>query len=99
MTAMCQIMPKYKLLYLTGIDEIVMSKELKTLPMITREQEAKESCGAKGCGTGACAGGFGIKAGSEKNVVYRNILVYLLIGIVMLVTAYITLSVITSILN
>ncbi|UGV40771.1 hypothetical protein J7W08_12125 [Methanococcoides orientis] len=76
-----------------------MSKELKTLPMVTREQESKESCGTKGCGTGACAGGFGIKAGSEKSVVYRNILVYLLIGIVMLVTAYVVLNMITSIIN
>ncbi|WP_135644007.1 hypothetical protein [Methanococcoides vulcani] len=76
-----------------------MSKELKTLPVVTREQKTKESCSTKGCGTGACAGGFGIRAGSEKSVVYRNILTYLLIGIVMLLTAYITLNIITSILD
>lgn len=76
-----------------------MSKEIKTLPMANSEQNIKESCSTKGCGTGACAGGFGIKVGSEKNVVYRNILTYILIGIVMLVTAYLTLSFITSILN
>ncbi|WP_135611023.1 hypothetical protein [Methanococcoides sp. AM1] len=77
----------------------MMSKELKTLPVVTREKGTEESCSTGGCGSGACAGGFGIKAGSEKKVVYRNILTYLLIGIVMLLTAYITLSIITSILN
>ncbi|WP_440951585.1 hypothetical protein [Methanococcoides sp. FTZ1] len=76
-----------------------MSKKLKPLPMVTRKNGIENSCSTGSCGTGACAGGFGIKAGSEKNVVYRNILVYLLIGIVMLLTAYITLNIITSILN
>lgn len=76
-----------------------MSKELDTLPVVTRENNTKKSCNTKGCGSGACAGGFGIRAGSEKNVVYRNILTYTLMGLVMLFSAYITLKVITSILS
>lgn len=76
-----------------------MSKELNALPMVTQEKSTKSSCSTKGCGGGACAGGFGIRAGSEKSVVYRNIITYTLMGVVMLFSAYAALRIISSILG
>ena len=76
-----------------------MSKELNALPVVTREESTKNSRKTKGCGSGACSGGFGIRPGSEKPVVYRNIITYTLMGVVMLFSAYATLKIIGSILG
>ncbi|MGM0771274.1 MAG: hypothetical protein ACQESU_06665 [Halobacteriota archaeon] len=67
----------------------------KTKPMITvlsempAESESVEqapgTCG--GCSGGTC-GAFGIRAGSEKDVVIRNLMIFAIMGLGMLLAAY-----------
>jgi len=54
----------------------------------TSQKPGNQNVACRSCGSGGCSGGFGIKAGSEKEVVYRNIFLYVAMGIVMFVTAY-----------
>lgn len=77
-----------------------MSNDSITLPMVTRTPDEngvnlKSGCGT--CGSTGCAGGFGIKAGSEKDVVYRNLFIFAIIGIVMLVSSYLIMKILTAI--
>ncbi|WP_406661403.1 hypothetical protein V7O66_02445 [Methanolobus sp. ZRKC3] len=53
----------------------------------TANSEADDSA-CTGCGKGGCCGGFGIKVGSEKDVVYRNILLYIGMGLIIFATTY-----------
>ena len=79
-----------------------MSNDSITLPMVTRtppENDTNTDSGCGTCGSTGCAGGFGIKAGSEKDVVYRNLFIFLLFGVVMIVSSYIIMRIITAILE
>jgi hypothetical protein len=61
------------------------------------ESENKgESCNA--CGKGGCCGGFGIKVGSEKDVVYRNIYLYTAMGIILFTATYIIMQLLNRLL-
>ncbi|MDA0524924.1 hypothetical protein [Methanococcoides alaskense] len=51
------------------------------------EKKGHKSDGCGGCSGGTC-GAFGIRAGSEKNEVLRNILIFAIMGIGMLVGVY-----------
>jgi hypothetical protein len=64
--------------------------ETKIIPVLnnTPDKNEKESPACNTCGKGGCCGGFGIKAGSEKEVVYRNIFLYLGMGLVIFVVTY-----------
>ncbi len=68
-----------------------MSKYLRSLPVIKRTPPDEEGISASctSCSSKSCCGGFGIKAGSEKDVVYRNVIMYLLMGTIIITVAYI----------
>ena len=79
-----------------------MSDAIKTIPMVDQKPPADSSSCSTGCGTcgsTGCAGGFGIKAGSEKDVVFRNLFIFAVIGVVMLVTSYLVMKILNAILN
>lgn len=80
-----------------------MHMEQKTIiPVLNREEIEKTGNTASGaCSScsGGCCGGFGIKAGSEKNIVYRNIFLYMTMGIVMFVVAYLLTRVLSLIIG
>ncbi|MDW7731851.1 MAG: hypothetical protein SCH66_05420 [Methanolobus sp.] len=61
------------------------------LPVLdkTPRNPTNKNIACNSCGSGGCRGGFGIKPGSEKDVVFKNIFLYLTMGIVMFVVAYV----------
>jgi hypothetical protein len=59
----------------------------------TEPQNNDNACTS--CGAGGCCGGFGIKAGSEKEVVFRNIFLYIAMGIIMFTVAYLITRIMT----
>lgn len=71
-----------------------MMSEKTVIPLLNKKDNEAElgrsvactSCGT-GCG-GGCGGSFGIKAGSEKDVVFRNIFLYLAMGVIIFLVAY-----------
>ncbi|MBW6469840.1 MAG: hypothetical protein K0A90_01305 [Methanosarcinaceae archaeon] len=79
-----------------------MSSDVKTIPLIIQtppDDSLNCSTGCGTCGSTGCAGGFGVKAGSEKDVVYRNLFIFAVIGIVMLVSSYLIMKILTAILE
>lgn len=58
---------------------------LNEVPM--KQKGGSQSAGCGGCSGGTC-GAFGIRAGSEKNEVLRNLLLFAIMGIGMLVGVY-----------
>ncbi len=64
--------------------------ESKVIPVLNNapDKNEKENPACNTCGKGGCCGGFGIKAGSEKEVVYRNIFLYLVMGAIILAVSY-----------
>ena len=69
----------------------------KTIIPVLNNQEAenKKENACTSCATGGCCGGFGIKAGSEKDVVFRNIFIYMTMGIIMFTVAYLIMKIMT----
>ncbi len=71
--------------------------EKTIIPLLNKDeaenQENNSTC--SGCNSSGCCGGFGIKAGSEKEVVFRNIFLYLAMGIIMFTVAYIVMRIVT----
>ncbi|WP_340820234.1 hypothetical protein [Methanolobus sp. WCC4] len=65
-----------------------MMSEKITIPLLNKETQKNESA-CTSCGSGGCCGGFGIKAGSEKDVVFRNIFLYVAMGLIIFTVAYI----------
>ncbi|QLC51126.1 hypothetical protein HWN40_13315 [Methanolobus zinderi] len=67
-----------------------MSDNKIIIPVINKKSQEQndKNTACNSCSTGGCSGGFGIKAGSEKEVVYRNIFLYLGMGIIIFVVAY-----------
>ena len=61
-------------------------------------QEVKLGCGCDSACSG-CAGSLGMKAGSEKDVVYRTVFSYLMIVSVILLITYIVKQFLTSMLT
>ncbi|KKG16227.1 hypothetical protein EO98_12320 [Methanosarcina sp. 2.H.T.1A.6] len=62
-------------------------------------QEVKLGCGCDSASCGGCAGSLGMKAGSGKDVVYRNVFSYLMIVSVILLVTYIVKQLLTSMLT
>ncbi|TGC06753.1 hypothetical protein [Methanolobus halotolerans] len=60
------------------------------IPVLNKRSEDpnNKNLACNSCGSGGCHGGFGIKPGSEKEEVFRNIFLYLSMGIVIFVVAY-----------
>lgn len=76
---------------------IIMS-EKTIIPVLNNQESDKQSKSAcTSCGTGGCSGGFGIKAGSEKDVVFRNIFMYVTMGIIIFTVAYLAMKIMTLI--
>lgn len=84
---------RIKVLEITISNEnrVTSMSEKVIIPVInkTSQKPKNQNIACTSCGSGGCHGGFGIKAGSEKEVVYRNIFLYLTMGIVMFVVAYV----------
>ena len=78
-----------------------MSSDMKTIPLLDKrsENDSSSSPGCSTCSSTGCAGGFGVKAGSEKDVVYRNLLIFAIIGIVMIVSSFLIMKILTAILE
>lgn len=79
-----------------------MSTNVKMIPMVDRtppDDDPSCNTGCGPCGSTGCAGGLGIKAGSEKDVVYRNLLIFAIVGIVMIVTSYLVMKILAAILE
>jgi hypothetical protein len=78
-----------------------MSDGTKSIPVITRTGAENNSCvtTAKGCGNCHTCHTLGIKAGSERSVVYRNVIMYLTVGVVMVVATLIFMRILTAILG
>jgi hypothetical protein len=73
------------------MDENMAEKKV-ILPMVRKERKTisnAPSTGRGGCGSKSCkGGGMGIYPGSEKEVVYRNIFLYTIMGLIIFITAY-----------
>ena len=78
-----------------------MSDKTKQIPVMTYKEAENNSCitSAKGCGSCHTCHTLGIKAGSERNVVYRNVLMYLTVGVVMVLATLIFMRILTAILG
>ena len=61
------------------------------IPLLNKEEvePRKDNVACSSCSSGGCCGGFGIKAGSEKDVVFRNIFLYVAMGLIMFTVAYV----------
>lgn len=67
------------------------------IPLLNRselEAEASSNVACSSCG-GGCCGGLGIKAGSEKDVVFRNIFLYVAMGTIIFGVAYLATKLLT----
>ena len=90
--------------------EVNMSSDIKTIPLMNEKSVDNSSC-ITGCGncnssgitrsgnrnSTGCSGGHIVKAGSSDNVVYMNLLFFALFFIVMIVTAYLIMKILTAI--
>jgi hypothetical protein len=69
-----------------------MTEKKVILPMVRKEKKTiadNPATGCSGCGSKSCkGGGMGIYPGSEKKVVYRNILLYTIMGLIIFITTY-----------
>lgn len=72
--------------------------EKTIIPVLNiQESDNQSESACTSCGAGGCCGGFGIKAGSEKDVVFRNIFMYMTMGTIIFTVAYLTMKVMTMI--
>lgn len=72
------------------------------LPVLNNYQPAaakKEEVACNSCKKAGCKGGLGIKQGSEKDEVLRILFLYLSMGTIMFVVAYILMRLLTLILG
>jgi len=78
-----------------------MSNDMKTIPLMNEQSVDDSSC-STGCGKSnstGCAGGHVVKAGSNDDVVYMNLLFFALIFIVVIVTSYLIMKILTAIIQ
>jgi hypothetical protein len=67
------------------VDGKLIIPVLNEVPLKKKSSSKADGCGS--CSGGTC-GAFGIRAGSEKKEVLRNILIFAIMGIGMLVGVY-----------
>ncbi|MGB3908583.1 MAG: hypothetical protein WBL02_09160 [Methanomethylovorans sp.] len=69
-----------------------MAEKKVILPMVQNEKKTisdNTNTGCNGCGSKSCkGGGMGIYPGSEKEIVYRNVFLYTIMGLIIFITAY-----------
>jgi hypothetical protein len=72
---------------------------MKTIPLMDEQSVDDSSCstGCGNCNSTGCAGGHIIKASSSNDVVYMNLLFFALFFIVMIVTSYLIIKILTAI--
>ncbi|ATU07446.1 hypothetical protein [Methanohalophilus portucalensis] len=73
-----------------------MSDKMKKLPVIQRPEPKEETPSCGGCNSKGNCNHWGIRPGSEKEEVYRNVLIYLTMGIVIIITALLIKALISS---
>ncbi len=76
-----------------------MSSDIKTIPLMN-EKSVDNSSGITRSGnrnSTGCAGGHIVKRGSSDDVVYMKLLFFALFFIVMIVTAYLIMKILTAI--
>jgi hypothetical protein len=68
--------------------------EKTVIPLLNKTDEKSESNSNASCSScgGGCCGGLGIKAGSEKDVVFRNVFLYLAMGAIIFAVAYLAMK-------
>ncbi|HJH32733.1 MAG TPA: hypothetical protein C5S50_11310 [Methanosarcinaceae archaeon] len=79
-----------------------MSNDTKKLPLLNQnppDDSSNCSTGCSTCGSTGCAGGLGIRSGSESDVVYRNLFLFAVIVIVMITTSFLIMKILTAILK
>ncbi|MDK2827082.1 MAG: hypothetical protein PWQ63_638 [Methanolobus sp.] len=81
-----------KLDQLQGMNKMTETKIVPVLNTTSNKNE-KEYPACSTCAKGGCCGGFGIKAGSEKEVVYRNIFLYLGMGAIVFGVSYLIMQI------
>jgi len=78
-----------------------MSNDSKTIPLMNEQSVDNSSCstGCGNCNSTGCNGGHIVKAGSSDDVVYINLLFFALFLIVMIVTSYLIMKILTAVLQ
>ncbi|TQD28206.1 hypothetical protein [Methanolobus vulcani] len=64
--------------------------EKTTIPLFDKTETENQNTSCTSCTScgGGCACGLGIKAGSEKEVVFRNIFLYITMGVIIFTVTY-----------
>lgn len=72
-----------------------MTEKKVILPIVRKGNKTTTSqpiTGCSGCASKSCkGGGMGIYPGSEKEIVYRNIFLYTVMGLIIFITTYLIL--------
>ncbi|MGP8329450.1 MAG: hypothetical protein ACT6FF_03910 [Methanosarcinaceae archaeon] len=81
-----------------------MPNDTKTIPLVNRNLKPpadNSECGTEcsTCSSTGCAGGLGIKSGSNSDVVYRNIFIFTVIILTMIMTSFLIIKILTVILE
>ena len=78
-----------------------MSNDSKTIPLMNEQSVDNSSCstGCGNCNSTGCNGGHIVKTGSSDDVVYINLLFFALFLIVMIVTSYLIMKILTAVLQ
>lgn len=74
----------------------------KVVPVLNKKinKSGQTITGCSGCGAKTCkGGGFGIYPGSEKEVVYRNLFLYISIACIIFIITYIIMNILKSVIN
>lgn len=72
--------------------------EKTIIPILDSATDENEDTSCNECGKGGCCGGFGIKVGSEKEVVYRNIFLYSAMGLILFTATYLIMQILTRLM-
>lgn len=73
-----------------------MPDSMKKLPVIQRQEPEEKTPSCGGCDSKGNCNHWGIKPGSEKEEVYRNVLIYLTMGIVVIIAALLIKALLSS---
>ncbi|MCQ1534648.1 hypothetical protein FTO70_02860 [Methanosarcina sp. KYL-1] len=77
----------------------VINQPVKVKPNVQSPyKEINISCGCGSASCDNCPGALGIEPGSPKDIVYRNVFVYLTIVIIVLLVTYAVKQILTSML-
>ena len=92
------IMPEKSKLENKKILPVINNQVIKIRNTDSSYKEINVGCGCGSASCNSCPGALGIKPGSEKSVVFRNVFIYLAIISFVLVATYTAKQILTSIL-